>query len=224
MQSWQRNQNVDTVASTPAATNTSSLLSLLSLGDSYTIGQSVNAADRFPVQITTLLNQEKVNCDAPDIIAKTGWTTANLLGFLAETDPPKKLYDIVTLLVGVNNQYQHRPKDEYAREFSLLLNRAIVYSGNRKARVIVLSIPDYSVTPFASRSDTAFIAKDIDAFNEINKSIADGAGVQYLDITGFTRMAAANPSLIASDGLHPSSAEYAVWAQALVPVIKAAIK
>lgn len=224
MQTWQRNPNADTVASIPTAANTSSLLSLLSLGDSYTIGQSVTAADRFPVQITTLLNQEKINCDAPDIIAKTGWTTANLLGFLAETDPPKKLYDIVTLLVGVNNQYQHRPKDEYAREFSLLLNRAIVYAGNRKQRVIVLSIPDYSVTPFASGTDTAFIAKDIDAFNDINQSIAVSAGVQYLDITGFTRLAATNPSLITSDGLHPSAIEYNVWAQALIPIIKAAIK
>jgi lysophospholipase L1-like esterase len=225
MQQWRRDSNTDTTAAAvPVAVNASSQVSFLALGDSYTIGQSVDVADRFPIQTAKLLNLEKIECTGPDIIAQNGWTTGNLLGFLAETNPPKPLYDIVTLLIGVNNQYQRRAKDEYAREFLLLLNRAIQYAGNRKSRVIVLSIPDYGVTPFASGSDTALIAKEIDEFNAVNRSIALQAGVQYLDVTDFTRLAANNPSLVASDGLHPSGTEYAVWAQALVPVIKAAIK
>jgi lysophospholipase L1-like esterase len=225
MQSWQGEVKPDTLVTTiPVVVNDSSQVFFLALGDSYTIGQSVDAADRFPVQTAKLLNQEKIECTPPDIIAKTGWTTGNLLGFLAETDPPKPVYDIVTLLIGVNNQYQHRPKDEYAREFLLLLNRAIQYAGNRKTRVIVMSIPDYGVTPFASGSDTVLIAKEIDEFNAVNRIIALQAGVLYLDVTGYTRLAANNPSLIASDGLHPSSVEYTVWAQALVPVIKAALR
>ncbi|MDB5280013.1 MAG: lysophospholipase [Ferruginibacter sp.] len=225
MQQWKGEVKPDTlVATVPVVVNDSSQVSFLALGDSYTIGQSVNAADRFPIQTAKLLNQEKIECTQPDIIAVSGWTTGNLLGFLAETDPPKPVYDIVTLLIGVNNQYQNRPKDEYGREFLLLLNRAIQYAGNRKNRVIVLSIPDYSVTPFASHSDTALIAKEIDEFNAVNRSIAQQAGVQYLNVTGFTRLAANDPSLIAADGLHPSGAEYTVWAQALVPVIKAALQ
>ncbi len=196
----------------------------LALGDSYTIGQSVLAADRFPVQTAKYLNEQGINFNAPQIIAQTGWTTANLLSSLAYAAPLQSTYDIVTLLIGVNNQYQHRTQKEYADEFLILLNKAIKYAGNNKKRVVVLSIPDYSVTPFATGSDKATITMEIDAFNAINKKIAKQAGVNYVDITGFTRMAATNPLLIATDGLHPSGIEYTVWAKELVPVIKAAIK
>lgn len=196
----------------------------LALGDSYTIGQSVAEADRFPVQATKYLNQQGFNFNAPEIIARTGWTTGNLLSSLANAAPIKPTYDIVTLLIGVNNQYQHGTQQEYADEFLILLNKAIQYAGNNKKRVIVLSIPDYSVTPFANGSDKDAIAKEIDAFNAINKTITEKVGVNYLDITGFTRMAQTNPSLIASDGLHPSGQEYSVWANELIPVIKTALK
>ncbi|MEO6357762.1 MAG: hypothetical protein ABIO56_14105, partial [Ferruginibacter sp.] len=108
MQQWRRDSNTDTTAAAvPVAVDASSQVSFLALGDSYTIGQSVDVADRFPIQTAKLLNQEKIECTAPDIIAQSGWTTGNLLGFLAETNPPQPLYDIVTLLIGVNNQYQH---------------------------------------------------------------------------------------------------------------------
>lgn len=196
----------------------------LALGDSYTIGQSVPEADRFPVQTIKYLNQQGFNFTTTEIIARTGWTTGNLLNSLANAAPVRSTYDIVTLLIGVNNQYQHGTQQEYADEFLTLLHKVIQYAGNNKKRVIVLSIPDYSVTPFANGSDKDAIAKEIDAFNAINKTITEKAGVDYLDITGFTRMAKTNPSLIASDGLHPSGQEYSVWANELIPTIKAALK
>lgn len=196
----------------------------LALGDSYTIGQSVPVSDRFPVLAAKYLTIQGIKFSDPEIIAQTGWTTANLLSSIRSTAPLKSSYDIVTLLIGVNNQYQRRPQQEYVDEFSTLLGKAIQYTGNNKGRVIVLSIPDYSVTPFASGSNKAFIASEIDAFNLINKNIAARMSVQYLDITGFSRLAETDPSLIAVDGLHPSGAQYKLWADALVPVVKKALQ
>jgi lysophospholipase L1-like esterase len=212
-------------AATPAVIkDTAPPRSFLALGDSYTIGQSVFEADRFPVQATRYLNEQGVNFNTPEIIAHTGWTTRDLLNSLAIAPPAKPAYDIVTLLIGVNNQYQQKPQQEYADEFLILLKKAIGYAGNNKNRVIVLSIPDYSVTPFASRGDKETIAKEIDAFNEINKTITLNEGVNYLDITPASRLAEYDPSLIAGDNLHPSGLEYKVWAEGLLPIIKAVVK
>jgi lysophospholipase L1-like esterase len=208
----------------PVATDTTPPRSFLALGDSYTIGQSVPAADRFPVQAAKYLTARGTNFGPPEIIAQTGWTTANLLSSLALAAPLKPQYDIVTLLIGVNNQHQGRTQQEYADQFLTLLGMAVQYAGNNKKRVIVLSIPDYSVTPYANGSDKALIAKEIDSFNVINKTIAMKVGVFYLDITGSSRLAANDPSLIASDGLHPSGLEYKVWAEGLVPVIQKALQ
>ena len=204
----------------PVAADTSVAKSYLALGDSYTIGQSVAIADRFPVQATVYLTAQGIPFSAPEIIAQTGWTTANLMSALGAPAPLKPRYDIVTLLIGVNNQYQHRPQQEYAEQFLSLLNKAVQYAGNNKKRVIVLSIPDYSVTPYASGSNKALIAREIDSFNLINKTIAMQTGVNYLDITASTRLAANDPSLIAADGLHPSGIAYKLWAEGLVPIIK----
>ena len=215
--------NTNTVSAANAVSDTTQRF-LLALGDSYTIGQSVPEAGRFPVQTVKYLNAQGMNFHAPEIIARTGWTTGNLLSSLADAAPLKQTYDIVTLLIGVNNQYQHGSQQQYTDEFLTLLDKAIQFAGNNKKRVIVLSIPDYSVTPFANGSNKDLIAKEIDAFNAINKKIATEAGVNYLDITGFTRMAATDASLIASDGLHPSGVEYQVWAYQLLPVIKTALK
>lgn len=208
----------------PVATDTASPRSYLALGDSYTIGQSVAVAERFPMQTARYLTDQGIKFDTPEIIAQTGWTTANLLGALASAAPSKPSYDIVTLLIGVNNQYQHRSQQEYAEEFLILLNKALAYAGNIKKKVIVLSIPDYGVTPFASGSDKASIAREIDSFNLINKTIAGQAGVNYLDITPASRLAANDRSLIATDGLHPSALQYKVWADGLLPIIKVALK
>ena len=209
---------------TPPTNTDTTVRYYLALGDSYTIGQSVNVEDRFPVQTVKYLKEQGFKFTPPEIIAQTGWTTANLISGIASTTPARPAYDIVTLLIGVNNQYQHKSKDEYAAEFLMLLKKAIVYADNKAKRVIGLSIPDYGVTPFASGSDRVAIAKDIDAFNVINKQIADQYGVNYLNITPSTRLAANDLSLVASDGLHPSGVEYKVWAQGLLPLIEKALQ
>jgi len=204
--------------------DTGGVKTFLALGDSYTIGQSVAVRDRFPVQTVSLLNSLNILFSQPEIIAQTGWTTGHLLSAIGSTPPSKPRYDIVSLLIGVNNQYQRRTQDEYSQQFTTLLEIAIRYAGNNKRRVFVLSIPDYSVTPFASNSNTVQIAAEIDAFNAINRQIALQYNVNYLDITGYTRMAATDPSLVANDGLHPSGIEYAVWARHLVPAIRAVLQ
>ena len=189
----------------------------LALGDSYTIGQSVTEAERFPNQTAQLLRDQNIKINNPTIIAKTGWTTRNLIDALNATTLSNN-YDVVSLLIGVNNQYQGRNIDEYKTEFTLLLNRAIQYAANKPTHVFVLSIPDYSVTPFASGSDRARIAAEIDQFNAANKTTSIQLGVNYLDITPISREP--DPSLIAGDGLHPSGKQYKRWAELLAPMMK----
>lgn len=194
----------------------------LALGDSYTIGQSVSADEPFPVQTTALLNAQGLHLKPPQIIARTGWTTGDLLSSLSAANLSNN-YDVVTLLIGVNNQYQGRSQAEYRTQFTELLNKAIFYAADRKNRVFVLSIPDYSVTPYAQGSDTAKIAREINEFNAINKEITLGMGIKYLDITPISREARTDASLIAQDGLHPSGKQYARWSALLMPLIKASL-
>ncbi len=191
----------------------------LALGDSYTIGESLEADERYPVQTVALLRLQNIKIADPEIIAVTGWTTADLLDAL-DNNPPKNNYSIVSLLIGVNNQYQHESLEEYKVEFTELLNKAIAYAANDKSHVFVLSIPDYSVTPFARELDTAQIAKEIDEFNEAVKTISINAGVHYTDITPLSREAKYNLSLIAGDGLHPSALQYKKWSRLLADVIQ----
>ena len=195
----------------------------LALGDSYTIGQSVAPEERFPNQVVHYLQDAQIKVQAPDIIATTGWTTRDLLNSL-DNNTPRNNYSIVTLLIGVNNQYQHRSLTEYKSEFTILLNRAIQYAGNIKSHVFVLSIPDYSVTPFASGSDTARIAREINDFNQVNQDVSQLIGIKWIDITGISREAKTNPALIANDGLHPSGLQYKRWADLLAPIVKEAIR
>jgi lysophospholipase L1-like esterase len=205
---------------TTVVTDTSQQRTYLALGDSYTIGQSVEVSQRFPVQTVTRLNAFNIPFSQPEIIAATGWTTADLLYNLNNNPPKKMSYDIVTLLIGVNNQYRGRLQDEYRQQFTTLLERSVMYAGNNKQHVFVLSIPDYSVTPFATGRNRELIAAQIDSFNIINKSIAALYGVNYIDITADSREAAIYPSLIANDGLHPSGEQYARWTAKLAPAVR----
>ncbi len=195
----------------------------LALGDSYTIGQSVLESERFPNQTASLLRLQNIKINDPKIIATTGWTTKNLIDAINAASLQNN-YDVVSLLIGVNNQYQGKSIDEYKTEFTLLVNRSIQYAGNKPTHVYVLSIPDYSVTPFAQSSDTARIAREIDQFNAVNKMVSSQLGVNYLDITPISREAKNDRTLIANDGLHPSGKQYKRWSDLLAPIMKSSLQ
>lgn len=182
----------------------------LALGDSYTIGESVPEADRWPNQLVELLEADGFPTDVT-IIAKTGWTTDELWQGI-QANPPDGTYDLVTLLIGVNDQYRGYPVDGYREDFRFMLGKAIEYAGGDPNKVIVLSIPDWGVTPFANGRDTAQVAKDIDIFNSVNREESEEAKVHYVDVTPVSREAVDDPSLIAEDGLHPSGKMYSEWA------------
>ncbi|HYO21807.1 MAG TPA: SGNH/GDSL hydrolase family protein [Flavisolibacter sp.] len=195
----------------------------LALGDSYTIGESVPLHKSFPYQTVSLLRKDGYHFMAPEIIAKTGWTTDELeSGMSGFRFLPK--YDFVTLLIGVNNQYRGRGIIEYKEQFENLLKKSIAFAGGKPEHVIVLSIPDYGVTPFGGNKNPEKIAKEIDEYNTLNKAISIQYKVHYLDITQSTRKAKAIPGLVAADGLHPSEKEYAEWAKQLAPLMKEKIK
>ncbi|HTD98626.1 MAG TPA: SGNH/GDSL hydrolase family protein [Mucilaginibacter sp.] len=198
-------------------------LSYLALGDSYTIGEAVPASESFPHQLSIGLTLQKHPIKTPKIIAVTGWTTDNLISAIDRSGLTGKKYDFVTLLIGVNDQFQHVSQDNYKIKFAQVLNTAITFANGDKTRVFVLSIPDYGVTPFAGGNE-ASIGPEIDQFNAINKDISTKAGVNYLDITGISRQAATDPSLIANDGLHPSPKMYQLWVEQLLPMITAKLK
>jgi len=196
-------------------------INYLALGDSYTVGEAEPQAQSFPYQLTNSLRLDGyVNTQAPQIIATTGWTTLNLISGIINTPPLLHKYDFVTLLIGVNDQFQGDSQSGYRTNFVQLLNTAISYAGGDKTRVFVLSIPDYGVTPFAGGQD-AVIGPEIDAFNAINREESGNAGVNYLDITGISREAAIDATLIAPDGLHPSGKMYTQWVLKLLPMVEA---
>ncbi|HEX7904599.1 MAG TPA: SGNH/GDSL hydrolase family protein [Chitinophagaceae bacterium] len=202
--------------------NAGSEYTYLALGDSYTIGQSVPPAENFPNQTVTLLKSDSINV-AARIIATTGWTTDELeTGIIAANaiDPLKASYDFVSLLIGVNNQYRGRPVDVYKTEFEELLKKAMRFAGNKADHVVVVSIPDWGITPFGAGADRDRVAREIDVYNAANKQIALRYNVHYLDITPWTREAATDLSLVAPDGLHPSGKEYKRWAEKIAVYFK----
>jgi len=197
-------------------------LRYLALGDSYTIGESVGADERWPVQLAARLRERGLAVGEPQIIARTGWTTDELSDAI-DRAMPNGPFDLVSLLIGVNNQYRGLDSAAYRTEFRRLLQRAIGFAGGRAGRVLVLSIPDWGVTPFASGRDRSRVAAEIDAFNGINQAEAKRAGVRYVDITTESRAAGSDPTLIAGDGLHPSGRMYAEWVELALPHTLAAL-
>jgi lysophospholipase L1-like esterase len=185
---------------------------ILALGDSYTIGEGVAVRDRWPVQFARLLRAAGVETAEPTIVARTGWTTAELLAGIERADLDAT-FDLVTLQVGVNNQYRGLDVVEYRRELRELLDRAAIFAGGRPERVTVLSIPDWSVTPFAAGRDRKRIAREIDDFNAAAREEAEQRCATFVDVTPSSRQAAGDASLLAADGLHPSAKLYALWAK-----------
>lgn len=192
-------------------------LRYLALGDSYTIGEDVPADQRWPIQLTEKLRARAVAIDDPQIVAVTGWTTDELSDGMDQAELGVG-YDLVTLLIGVNNQYRGRTAEEYRTQFRTLLMRTTTLAGKRPERVVVVSIPDWGVTPFGHKSDRDLrqIAAELDTFNAIAREEALAAGGRFVNITGISRDHA---SLVASDGLHPSGAQYALWTDAIEPTV-----
>jgi lysophospholipase L1-like esterase len=198
----------------------------LALGDSYTIGEGVEEADRWPVLLQDSLVRHGLELGQPQIIARTGWTTGELLAAIREAGPEGP-YALVSLLIGVNNQYRGPLRgfttEGYTREFNELLGIAIGLAGGDPQRVLVVSIPDYSVTPFVPADQKQRVAREIDDYNRINRELSQQAGARYADITPLSRQAATDPSLLAADQLHPSGRMYRQWLQLLVPEARRAL-
>lgn len=190
----------------------------LALGDSYTIGEAVPQEERYPRQLADSFNRNGVEVGELRIIARTGWTTGDLDAALDAAAINPGDYNLVSLLVGVNNQYRGYPLDEYRVDFADLLDRAIGYVGGNPNQVFVISIPDYGVTPFGQVfGSPSRIAEEIDDFNAANLEISERRGVRYFDITPISREALNDRSLIASDGLHPSGEMYTRWVEEMLP-------
>lgn len=194
----------------------------LALGDSYTIGQSVAEKERYPNQLADSLKLKNILISNIKNIARTGWTTDELKNNIPEYGIKDSTFDIVSLLIGVNNQYRGRSVEPYKTEFKDLLDEAIKRAKGRKNRVFVISIPDYAYTRFGGGD--ANISKGIDEYNAANKKIADTEGVLYIDITPISRNGLKDPSLVASDGLHPSGKQYSLWVNLMLPEIVKLLK
>jgi lysophospholipase L1-like esterase len=189
----------------------------LALGDSYTIGQGVTVDDRWPVQLIDSLEARGFENEALRIIATTGWRTDNLINGIRNQDLEGGEYNLVSVLIGVNNQYQSRPFSQYVNEFPALIDSAIRYAGGDKSRVFIVSIPDYAYTPFGQgSSDPEEISMELDEYNEFSKHVADSLQIVYFDITPISRLGLQNPSYVASDGLHPSGAQYTEWVKLML--------
>tara|TARA_R110000868_G_scaffold269316_2_gene528701 strand:+ start:1027 stop:1734 length:708 start_codon:yes stop_codon:yes gene_type:complete len=199
--------------------------SYLALGDSYTIGQSVCESCRFPEQLKkSLSNLNPANSYPLTIIAQTGWTTSNLLSAI-DSQMPSSTYDLVTLLIGVNNQYQNRPFSLYEKEFPELVTKAIAFAKGDKAKVIVVSIPDYAYTPFGQQTgNQGRISTEIDSYNTFAKKYCIDNGIEFTNITDITRDGLTDPNLVAQDGLHPSQLAYSKFVERILPKAITAIK
>jgi lysophospholipase L1-like esterase len=197
---------------------------VLALGDSYTIGEGVAPSDRWPVRLAAMMRARGIAVADPIIIARTGWTTDELSAAI-DANAPEGPFDLVTLLIGVNNQYRGRSAEEFRAQFRALLARAVGFAGSQASRVVVVSIPDWGVTPFARASgrDAWTTAREIDAFNEIGREVTAQAGAHFVDVTAVSRSVGGQADMIVGDGLHPSANMYDVWTRLILPVAVEAV-
>ncbi len=204
----------------PPPAHAAGTLSYLALGDSYTVGEGIDAADRWPTRLAASLRSDGIPLADPHVVATTGWTTDELQAAIAAQSLAP--HDLVSLLIGVNNQYRGRSLQDYRRQFADLLGHAIWLAGGRADRVLVLAIPDWALTPFgaASGRDRALVSSELQLYNNAARVICDGRGVAFVDISAIYREHAAEPAMLADDGLHPSVAMHALWTDAAVPVAK----
>ena len=198
-------------------------LKYLALGDSYTIGESVNADEQWVEYLKDLLHKHQYKFGTLDIIAQTGWTTSELQAAIVEQSPQND-YDLVSLLIGVNNQYRGQSIKIFKKEFSELLFTAVQFAKGKANKVFVLSIPDWGVTPFASKLDLQKIASEIDAFNLVAKEECNQQNIAFIDITPLSRTAITDPTLIAKDQLHFSGSMYQQWAELALPEVLKLLK
>jgi lysophospholipase L1-like esterase len=210
--------------STPSLSrDQSTSLNYLALGDSYTIGEGVDFGDRYPMQLVREWNKTAtIPFTAPLIIAKTGWTVDELETGILATPTAAEGYDLVTLLIGVNNQYRGRSVESFEGDFEKMLQRAIAFARGKKEHVLVVSIPDWGVTPFAGQKgvDPDQVAKEINAYNRAKKAICKNYGVIFIDITDDYRMEGALPEGVVEDKLHPSKIIYGQWMGKLIIELK----
>ena len=198
---------------------TNGTLKYLALGDSYTIGESVSENERWPVQLAEMLRKQNIDLSSPDIIAKTGWTTSELIAGISKASPTND-YDLVSILIGVNNQYRGQSTAIYRTELREILTKAIGLAQNKPERVVMLSTPDWGVTPFAESNNRTKIATEIDNFNAVAQEECKKLNIKYIDITPVSRTAFGNVSLVASDKLHFSGKMYQLWADKALLEVK----
>ena len=194
----------------------------LALGDSYTIGEGVAPEERWPAQLAAALRTRGTSVADPQVIARTGWTTDELDAAIDDASP-RGPYGLVTLLIGVNDQYRGGSAADYGPRFEGLLGRAIGFAGGDASHVVVVSIPDWGVTPFAEGRDRARIASEIDAFNAAAREATAAAGARWVDVTAASREAGADPEMLVGDGLHPSGRQYARWTELILPAAAEAV-
>ena len=195
----------------------------LALGDSYTIGEGVDEGERWPNQLVGMLLDHGIAISDLRVIARTAWT-ADELADAIQVERPQGPFDLVTLMVGVNDQYRSRPVDAFAPEYERLLRRARSFAGGRPTRTVAISIPDWGATPYAAGRDRDLIAREIAAYNDRSKQLAEKAKAAWVDVTPSSRIVLDDPGLVTADGLHPSGAMYAAWAKLILPAALAALR
>lgn len=193
-------------------------ISFIALGDSYTIGTGIQPAGSWPYQLQDSLLNRGFSVDTTEIIATNGWTTTDLLAAIGNRED-SSTFDLVGVLIGVNNQYQNLDLDIYRNEFRELILEAVRFANGDTSRIFILSIPNYGVTPFGQNRNPVIIKQELEVYNDIAKDIGTEYGITFVDITPISELASNDPSLLAPDNLHPSAKMYALWIEKVLPIV-----